>query len=72
MSWTPISRRMNPYLGIVRTAAGHSGTVACPTFMERQMSRIDYRLFGIREPDAFETGLSWEEVLVWIRISKQH
>jgi hypothetical protein len=36
------------------------------------MSRIDYKLFGIREPDAFETGLSWEEVLVWIRISKQH
>jgi hypothetical protein len=36
------------------------------------MKRIDYHLFGIREPDAFETGLSWEEVLVWLRIKGLH
>jgi len=36
------------------------------------MKPIDYKLFGVREPDAFETGLSWEEVLIWLRISKAH
>jgi hypothetical protein len=30
--------------------------------------RIDYSLFGLREPDFWETPLSWEEVLVWLRI----
>lgn len=29
---------------------------------------IDYRLFGLRPPDFWETPLSWEEVLVWLRI----
>lgn len=29
---------------------------------------IDYHLFGIRVPDLGETPLSWEEVLVWLRI----
>jgi hypothetical protein len=30
--------------------------------------KIDYELFGIRKPDAFETPLSWEEVLIWLTI----
>jgi hypothetical protein len=30
--------------------------------------KIDYKLFGLREPDLGETPLSWEEVLVWLRI----
>ena len=29
---------------------------------------IDYRLFGLRPPDFWETPLSWEEVLVWLRV----
>jgi len=33
--------------------------------------RIDYTLFGLREPDLGETPLSWEEVLVWLRIKKE-
>jgi hypothetical protein len=33
--------------------------------------RIDYTLFGIREPDIGETPLSWEEVLVWLRIKAE-
>jgi len=32
------------------------------------MKYIDYRLFGLRPPDFWETPLSWEEVLVWLRI----
>jgi hypothetical protein len=27
-----------------------------------------YKLFGVRIPDLGETGLSWAEVLVWLRI----
>ena len=30
-----------------------------------------YRLFGIRIPDLGETPLSWEEVLVWLRIKDE-
>jgi hypothetical protein len=33
--------------------------------------RIDYTLFGLREPDLGETPLSWEEVLVWLRIKNE-
>jgi hypothetical protein len=33
--------------------------------------KIDYKLFGLREPDFGETPLSWEEVLVWLRIKKE-
>jgi hypothetical protein len=33
--------------------------------------RIDYWLFGVREPDFGETPLSWEEVLVWLRIKSE-
>ena len=29
---------------------------------------IDWELFGIRVPDLGETPLSWQEVLVWLRI----
>jgi len=32
---------------------------------------IDYRLFGLREPDLNETPLSWQEVLVWLRIKNE-
>ena len=35
---------------------------------EERMKYIDYRLFGLRPPYAWETPLSWEEVLVWLRI----
>jgi hypothetical protein len=30
--------------------------------------KIDYYLFGLRPPELDETPLSWEEVLVWLRI----
>jgi|APGre2960657373_1045057.scaffolds.fasta_scaffold21969_4 hypothetical protein len=33
--------------------------------------KIDYSLFGLREPDFLETPLSWEEVLVWLRIKNE-
>ena len=33
--------------------------------------KIDYSLFGIREPEFNETPLSWEEVLIWLRIRKE-
>ena len=41
MNWTPISRRMNlPQKEIVRNAAGHSVTAACPTNFGEQMAHF--------------------------------
>jgi hypothetical protein len=36
------------------------------------MTHDQYRLFGIRPPDLGETPLSWEEVLVWLRIKEEN
>ena len=33
--------------------------------------KIDYKLFGVREPEFSETPLSWAEVLVWLRIKNE-
>jgi hypothetical protein len=35
------------------------------------MTYNDYKLFGIRIPEPGETPLSWEEVLVWLRIKDE-
>jgi hypothetical protein len=38
---------------------------------EPEMTNIDYNLFGLRVPDAFENPLSWQEVRVWLKIKNE-
>jgi hypothetical protein len=68
---SPISRRMNPRLGIVRTGAGAHWHCGLPHPPKRGV-RISLTLLGLREPMLDETPPSVLEVLIWLRMKNTH